>query len=505
MARKRKEDDLNIFAELAAGLEKQVTSPNILAYEPHAKQELFHKSPKYGRLYIGGNRSGKTVGGVTEDLMWIRHQHPYRKIPEGQIRGRVHSPSILDGINTIMLPQFSQWTPPSMLINGSWEDSYNKQERTLNFAGREKSFIEFMSYEQDIEKFAGTSRHFCHYDEEPPKGIFNESNARLIDTEGSWWITMTPVEGMTWIFDEIYEPATLTEHSDIDVIVVDMTENPHLSGEAIRRFLIGLDEDERKARKSGTFVQLGGRVYKHFSRNVHVVEPFIPPRDWQWYASMDHGFNAPTAWLWHAVSPDNFVVTFAEHFKNEMTVEQHAAVVHARNSAFERVPDYYVGDPAIGQRQGVTGTSIHMEYARHGIPIALGNNDVAFGVSRVSQYLRTDPLARKPHWVITANCENLIREMERLRWKTYASKKLQYENNPQDKIHKKDDHAADAARYFFTFLPELHIPEEAPALVTPKSTAGKIERYDDVLAKMVDRQEATDWSIYESDDHMVDY
>ena len=48
--------------------------------------------------------------------------------------------------------------------------------------------------------------------------------------------------------------------------------------------------------------------------------------------------------------------------------------------------------------------------------------------------------------------------MEHLRWATYTSKKLQYENNKQEKIHKKDDHASDSARYFFTFMPDLTPP-----------------------------------------------
>jgi hypothetical protein len=45
--------------------------------------------------------------------------------------------------------------------------------------------------------------------------------------------------------------------------------------------------------------------------------------------------------------------------------------------------------------------------------------------------------------------------MQRLRWKTWASKKMANRNNKYDQIHKKDDHACDSARYFFTVMPDL--------------------------------------------------
>lgn len=455
MPPRRKEDTFGIedaLRELTIGLKQQSTRPNIYGYQPHTKQEKFHQSEAKKKLYIGGNRSGKTTGSVVEDIWWLMGNHPYRKTPEGQIRGRIVAVDFNQGVQKIVLPEVARWIPPSALKNGSWEDSYNRELRTLTLASG--NFVEFMSYDQDTDKFAGTSRHFIHYDEEPPRHVFNECNARLVDTNGSYWISMTPVEGMTWIYDTIYIPGTEGEDPSIFVIEADMLDNPHISPEAAESFLSGLDPTERKAREHGNFVQLGGRVYKTFSRATHVIPPTIPPKDWEWYISLDHGFNNPTAILWHAVSPENQVITFAEHYASEMVIEQHAAKIHSVNTGFGKVPEIWVADPAIAQRSGITGTSVSTEYAERGCYFAPGNNDVQVGVARVSQYLRPAPNGT-PRWLITENCPNLIREMERLRWKTYSSKKLQYENNAQEQIHKKDDHAADSARYFFTFLPDL--------------------------------------------------
>lgn len=482
--------DLSDFtAELAKGLKSQAVKPNIIGYTPHDKQMRFHTNPKKGRLYIGGNRSGKSYGSVAEDIWWLTGTHPYIKTPEVPVRGRVVTTDFIDGLGQIMIPLFKQLLAPSMLIGGSWEKSYNKSERLLTLANG--STLQFMSYEQDTEKFAGTSLHFVHFDEEPPMHIFNECGARLIDTDGNWWVSMTPVEGLTWTYEKLFKPGAENDSPLIGVIEADMLDNPHLSAEAAENYLSGLDDEERKAREHGTYVQLGGLVYKQFAESIHVIDPFIPPKDWLWYCSVDHGYNNPTAVLWHAVSPEGYTVTFGEHYEREWTLDQHAAAIHERNKQYGKVPDYYVGDPAIAQRSAHFGTSIQTEYAIRGIPIALGNNNVEIGVAKVQGYLRFNPETKKPNYQITKNCAAYVSEMKKLRWKTYASKKMQFTNNPQEGIHKKDDHACDSARYFFSFLPDLapyqmvtdpEIPEPPKEAHGGKPVYGTI---DDVLAKMV--------------------
>lgn len=463
---------------LAEKLRAQAGAPNIFAYEPHEKQRVFHCSSCKKKLYIGGNRSGKTVGGIVEDIWWLIGKHPFRKTPSGPVRGRVVSVDFVNGIEKIILPMFKQWLPASYLINGSWEDSYDKLLRTLTLANG--SFVEFMSYDQDLDKFAGTSRHFIHFDEEPPKDIFTECTARLVDTGGSYWITMTPVEGMTWVFDDLYEPG-LDGTKDVDVVEVSMTDNPHLDLEAIADFLDGLDADERKAREHGQFVQLGGLIYKTFkakpvSEGGHLIESgWLPPREWLVAASLDHGFNAPTAWLWHAISPDGEIVTFHEHYLAGATVDVHAAAVRKYNTTvLRREPDYYIGDPSIVNREPLSGSSVHLEYIKFGIPITLGNNDVRAGINRVARYLKLRPNG-KPNWVITENCVNLIKEMRRYRWATFASKKIANQNNVKDEPHKKDDHACDSARYFFMSRPDLVAP--MPETKEPHNAVGAITVY----------------------------
>lgn len=462
MAGRKKGENLT---ELFSGFSSAIVRPSIFRYIPHEKQVTFHSSATKGRLYIGGNRSGKTVGGITEDVFRLRGDHPYQRVPKPPIKGRIVTVSYTEGIKLIILPELAKWLPPSDLVNGSWEDSYNANDRMLTLANG--STCELMSYDQKLEKFAGTARHFVHFDEEPPKDIFDECKMRTMDTGGPWYITMTPVEGMTWVYDDVYLKG-LDPNTNITVISIDTAENPYISQAQMDEVLEGLDENELKARKRGEFVQLGGLAFKKFNVNVHVIPSLKLNHlerimNWTQYASLDHGLNNPTAWLWHAVSPVGSIVTFDELYENERSVDSFAVEIHARQ-AFpgRRAPDIYVGDPAIAQRTAVSATkdSIQIAYMKQGIPILLGNNDQKIGVEKMNRWLGdpSNPKEFPIRWVITDNCINLIRQLQRLRWKIFETPKKRRDNNVREELHKKDDHATDSARYFFSMMNDLYIP-----------------------------------------------
>lgn len=443
------------FLELGEKMKAASVRPNMYGYRPHAKQEKFHRSSKRRRLYIGGNRSGKTTGGIMEDLYYALGTHPYKKTPEPPIRGRICASDFVNGHEKIIIPEISRWCPIGQLRGGSWYTAFDKLERVIHFANG--SFIELMSYDQDLVKFAGTSRHFIHCDEEPPQDIYNENAARLIDTAGDFWATMTPLDGMTWVYDVLYEPAIGGDNPLIDVITVEMTENPYIQEGEAQLYLDGLDDDEKKARGKGEFIQLGGLIYKLFNPDTHIVDDFIPPLDWLWVASLDHGWNNPTAWLFHGVNPEGRVFTFQEHYQSGMTIDAHAAKVLEICKELGRVPDYFVGDPSIRNTDPLTGTSIHEEYGKFGIPIVLGNNDVRAGIVKVARYLKPSEKwpDKGPSLFVTKSCSNTIKEYTKYRWKTFQSKKIASQSNVQEVPNKKDDHCMDSTRYFIMSQPDL--------------------------------------------------
>lgn len=520
-----KVDVAQALQALSEGLAQRARNPGMDGYKPLPKQELFHRSKSYVRLYIGGNRAGKTHAGVMEDLWWATGRHPYLKTPPPPVFIRVVVVDFPRGFNDIMLPKFKSLTKKSDLKGGSWDKAYNDTLRVLTFENG--SEIQFMSYEQELEKFAGSSKHMIHFDEEPPQHIFNECAARVIDTKGVIFITMTPVEGITWIHDDIYEKTlnaadceTLVEKTDkiggvyrsktedTTVIEVGMDENTYLDPAAQIRYLRTLTDEERAARSKGNFVATGGKVFKDFDRKTHVIPPIANVSDFlsqcYIYTSTDHGWNNPTAWLWHAVFPDGRVVTFHEHYAREMTIKEHSDIVKDFEARNKLQIEVRTGDPAMGQHSAITGTSILQEYAMQNINIYTDSvpKDPQIGIAKMMQYFR--PIGEErdiagfitvpgvPMWVITENCVNFIKELTNLQWQKYESRKMQFKHNRQEAVQKKDDHAFDSAKYFATFLPDLKPELAIPEKVNPYRYNGTV-RYDEALVRSIERaKEPTD-------------
>jgi phage terminase large subunit-like protein len=428
--------------------------PNLNRYKPHPKQVDFAADQHKHRLYVGGNRSGKTVAGVIEDIRYLKGEHPYRKLPEGPIRGRVVGVDFASGIDKILLPQFQQWVPKSLLINGSWDDSYSKERRVLTLANG--SFVEFMSYDQDLQKFAGTSRHFVHFDEEPPELIYDECRARLVDTNGEWWMTLTPVEGMEYIYEQVYVPGK-EGHELFGVTEVEMSDNPYLDPKAIEEYLGSLTDEQRAIREKGQFIQVGGAVFKNWHASTHTTGDFKLTRQHRVYVSIDYGWRDPTAILWHAVAPDGTITTFAEHYQSQMTIAEHCQIFHKKNAEMKIQPYLVVGDPALAQTSGIKGTSYQQEFNLNNVNVIIDiiPRQIGIGLNKMQQYVKINPRTGKPFWQITYDCPSLTSEMSKLKYKRRANRQLEMSLNKLEDIQDRDNHAFDSARYFFTLMDDL--------------------------------------------------
>lgn len=511
----------DLFGIVLDELESSVTKPNILSYVPYPEQERFHLSEKVGKYVAGGNRGGKTDSVVVDAILHATNTNPYRPRPESWGRGAIQIRFVVvdvaKGIEQIILPKLKRWVTNSMLIDGQWTKSWDSKNYIFTFSNG--STIDFLTHGMDLDKHGGVPRHIIYFDEEPPQDIFNENMMRLMDYDGWWVIAATPVQGMGWTYDLLWEPAenaalegTLADHPELpDIFTLSAEQNPYLKAEKRDRFMIGMDAEEREVRESGKFVARSGLVFPNFSPATHVVEPFIPPKNWEWYSSADFGFNNPTAWYWHAVSPQGDIVTFAEHYRSGMTVKEHATIVRLRESAWQRSPDLRVGDPAGNQHYGTTGTSYIMEYGNYDINISTYGipREVMIGIEKMQQYFRLQKEnrwgANRPKWVITSNCVNLIRELKKLRWATYSSERAAYQLNKQETVHKKDDHGFDSVRYFATVMPDLAGDGESGKLREVNEPAKTIS-YVEMMAKLaaddtvqfVDNSESIEWDTTES-------
>lgn len=416
----------------------------------HQKQLAFHRCEKRNRWVFGGNRSGKSECGAVEVVYMSRGIHPYRENRKEGVSGWVVSLSRQvqrDVAQEKILRYLNPSWIDSIVMSSGRADS--PQNGIIDFITVKNVFggiskIGFKSCDQGRDKFQGASLDFVWFDEEPPYDIYRECQMRVLDREGDIFGTMTPLKGLTWVYDEIY----LNSHNSPEVWHEHMTwdDNPYLSKKEIAFLTSTLSPDELEARKEGKFTALGGMVYPEFDENVHVIEPFDIPPEWQDNISIDPGLNNPLSAHWYAVDYDGNVYVVAEHFEAKKDVVYHAQRIKEISDRlnWHRAPNGMISaliDSAATQRTLASSKSVVDLFYDNGILTnPKVNKDMFSGISTVKRYLKN--CEGRAQLFIFKNCTNLIRELKSYWWGN--------EDNPI----KRDDHSLDELRYYLMSKPQ---------------------------------------------------
>ena len=414
----------------------------------HKKQVLFHKCQKRNRWVFGGNRSGKTECGAVEVVYLACGIHPYKKnkVTEGwvvslsrQVQRDVAQRKIL------------QYLPPSsiekVVMSSGVQDSAESGVIDFILVRSELgglSKIGFKTCDQGREKFQGTSLDYVWFDEEPPYEIYQECRMRVLDRCGEIFGTMTPLKGLTWVYHQIY----LNENKDDEVWYEQMewADNPYLSKDEVEGMTKSMSEEEVEARRYGKFVASSGLVYTEFDENIHVIEPFDVPKEWQDNISIDPGLHNPLSAHFYAVDFDGNVYVVAEHYAAEKDVAYHARKINeiASRLDWKRTSTGKLSaliDPAASQRTLSSQKTVVELFNENGILVNTKvNKDMFSGIATVKSYLKTAD--GRTRLYIFKNCVNLIREIKSYWW------------GDGDNPVKKDDHALDELRYYLMTKPK---------------------------------------------------
>lgn len=426
----------------------------------HLKQIAFHKCLKKNRWVFGGNRSGKTECGAVEVIYLARGNHPYRKIKGAtsgwvvslstQVQRDVAQSKILNYLNP-------DWIEDVVMISGR-KDNY--QNGIIDYILIKNIFgttskIGFKSCDQGREKFQGTSLDYVWFDEEPPYDIYAECRMRVLDKNGEIFATMTPLKGMTFVYDEIY--LNKFNNPDIWYEFMQWDDNPYISEEAKNAMKASMSNDELKSRQFGEFLDLGGRVYPEFDENENVIEPFDIPFEWQDKLSIDPGLKNPLSCHWYAIDYDGNIYVVAEHYDREKDIEYHSQKIHEisdklnwhrnSNGMIESLIDSAANQTTLASRKSVVDL-----FYEHGILANSNvNKDVFSGIQRVKSYLKNANGERK--LFIFNTCKNLIKEMKGYRW------------GKGESPVKVDDHSMDELRYYIMSRPENQKPKQELSII----------------------------------------
>lgn len=416
----------------------------------HQKQVAFHKCPKKNRWVFGGNRSGKTECGAVEAVYMARGIHPYRQNKDNvfgwvvslsqQVQRDVAQQKVLSYINP-------SWIEDVTMLSGK-KDSLKygviDQIRIKNVFGG-TSVIGFKSCDQGREKFQGSSLDFVWFDEEPPKDIYDECRMRVLDRRGDIFGTMTPLKGLTFIYEEIF----LNKNNSPEVWCefMEWGDNPYLNAEEVDALTSSLSDDVLESRRYGRFKSNTGLVYGEFDENVHVIEPFSLPSEWQDTISIDPGLNNPLSAHWYCVDYDGTVYVVAEHFEAGKDVAYHSERIKQISRSLGWKSDSNgrysaLIDSAANQKTLASNKSVTELFYENGIAVnPTVNKDMFSGIQRVKQYLKI--VDGKPRIYIFKSCVNLIRELKSYWW------------GDGDNPKKVDDHCLDEMRYYLMKKPCL--------------------------------------------------
>jgi len=395
-------------------------------------------------IICGGNRSGKTEGCaqyVCAHLMgrghpavrqWCKNNDiDPRMIPNRA--GTVWAVALDSGDSREYLrPAIAKYLPP----DAKWRNQFGfgQAEVRLSNGGR----CLFKSVDQGRDGFQGSSVDLCWFDEEPnDQAVVNEALMRLVDRNGKMIFSMTPLRGMTWLYDRwIAEPP-----ADARVHYIHGIDNPHLPSGALERLLRQYGTHERAARARGEWTTLEGRVYQDWQRQRNTIPAFEVDPSWPVYFGIDWGTRAPTAVVVCVVDDDDRVFVVDEYYRAQATVNQHAVEIQ-RLIDKHGEPQWIVCDP---EDRGAR-LALSRDHGIANVPARKGPNSVREGINHLAERLLPDA-SERPAFFVFDHCRNFIREIESYIWDNRGTG----ENRDRPKPAQ-SDHLLDAVRYVCTRL-----------------------------------------------------
>ena len=402
------------------------------------------------------NRVGKSTIAAKE-CDWIasgKHPLPAKCIPP-PVRVRVLGDGYEHGIDKVLIPIFKRWADPANLRGGSWGTAYAKGTHTIHYANG--STIEFMSYKlgdlgRGAQMFAGVELDLLWADEHCPPEVWAENQARIGKRGLRSMVTLTPVLGKTWEYEEIWEKWQRGE-PDYECFTASIQDNPHLDQGAVESFLGSIsDRTLRDVREHGTWINLGGAVYPMFDHERHVVSYdirriasatktlLIDP-----HQSRAQGHHL----LFCGVDQDNRPFCYRElicHAAVPEICDLIRSMCKEDSRLNEDIRRFFMDGAGMWWNEdNQTGKSVADQYQENGIPVQPASRDKQGGIVLMQSALEVSPTTNRAMFEIMDTCPVTAHQFEQYKWKPQTT--AMREGDRWATIDENDHHVT-LARYF---------------------------------------------------------
>lgn len=209
--------------------------------------------------------------------------------------------------------------------------------------------------------------------------------------------------------------------------------------------LDSLPDALKQAWRYGNWDVFDGQFFNEFDRNVHVCEPFVIPKNWLLYTSMDYGLDM-LAHFTYAIDEKGDVYVINELYKSGLIVSDAIKEINSITRDLNIITRF--APPDLWAKETGTGRSTVDLFSERGIYLQMANNNRISGwlavkeLMKVVESLAVDGKVKKTSRLhIFSNCVNLIRTLPM----------LQYDDRIASDVAKDPHeltHAPDALRYF---------------------------------------------------------
>lgn len=319
---------------------------------------------------------------------------------------------------------------------------YRDSDKSLTFKNGSRIKFGYCASDSDLTQYQGVEYDVIFMDEATQ---FTEYQFRFISASlrgannfpKRFYLTCNPGgPGHSWV-KRLFVDRRFTAGEDPEDYVfirAGVRDNlPLLSTDrAYLSSLENLPDDLRRAWLDGDWDVFAGQYFPEFSRERHVIEPFIIPNHWKRYCAFDYGLDM-LAVLWAAVDESGNVYIYRELCAPELIVSEAARRILSL-SAGERI-EQCAAPPDMWNRQKDTGKSMAEIFRQNGLILSRANNDRVQGWMQLKELLSREDGVR-----IFSTCRELIRCLPAL---------LRDSRDPCDAATQPHDitHICDAFRY----------------------------------------------------------
>lgn len=309
-------------------------------FTPYPKQQEFFDmgSMKSERMLSAGNQQGKSQAGAAEMAYHLTGQYPddwlgrkwdrpikawacgesalvVRDVQQLKLFGE---PGLDEAFGTGFVPKATIVGKPSMARGIT--DGYDTVH--VKHVSGGTSVLRFKSYEQGRAKFQGAPVDVIWGDEEPPMDVYTEMLARLTATDGSIYVTFTPMNGITDLWEHFSKESPYIGRVCMTIRDAKHIDTPEKLAKALARYPV----HEHAARINGQPMMGEGRVFLT-PEEALMEDPliYIPPH-WTKLQSIDFGIGHPFGYSLQLWDRDNDVIHVHDAWRiADQTPVQHAA------------------------------------------------------------------------------------------------------------------------------------------------------------------------------------